>query len=176
MIDNGKDSRKIWLSINKWLGNIKLSLDDVIMRNMGDYGSCKDICDRFACTYSEEILKIKHFCDIMLLDKENYNQIMDRTILFRKIEPYQIISSLNSSKSPGYDGIRMCDLKLIKSAISPLIARFINLCIDKGVYPNELKIAIVRDPYIKMAGWMILVITDQSLFYSQLTKLLKGQW
>lgn len=54
------------------------------------------------------------------------------------------IHRLDCNKSPGTDQIRVRDLKLIKNSISPVIAKFINMCLKKGVYPNELKKAIIR--------------------------------
>ncbi|KAL0860053.1 hypothetical protein ABMA27_010368 [Loxostege sticticalis] len=56
----------------------------------------------------------------------------------------KVIDRLDCNKSPGTDQIRVRDLKLIKNSISPVIAKFINMCLKKGVYPNELKKAIIR--------------------------------
>lgn len=46
------------------------------------------------------------------------------------------------------DRIRMCDLKKHVKFLSAVIARFINLIIDTGHIPVELKCSIVR-PYFK---------------------------
>lgn len=69
---------------------------------------------------------------------------------FRKADAYTIekyINKLDFNKAPGIDKIRVKDIKQVKKKISPVLAKFINMCIDKGEYPNILKKSIIRPIY-----------------------------
>ena len=54
-----------------------------------------------------------------------------------------IIMSLNNS-SPGYDGIPGKIIKAASDILAPIIAHLCNQSLATGVFPNSLKIAVVR--------------------------------
>ena len=60
----------------------------------------------------------------------------------------QIIKKLKIS-SPGWDGITVIMLHPIIEYISPPLTNIINKCLNKGIFPNELKIASVTPIFKK---------------------------
>lgn len=148
------DMRKIWSHINGWLGRNNLSIDNVVERYMlnTNANSTKQVCDGFCDTFTTEIDKIKsqHICSELFLNRDSYVNECNVSFRFMKVSPIQVvkvIDSMDCSKTPGSDGIRLTDLKEIKNKIAPVIAHFINLSIEKGTYPDELKLAIIRPIY-----------------------------
>lgn len=59
-----------------------------------------------------------------------------------------IIYSLKNSNSTGYDGICTKVIKKVALSIASPISYIINLCILQGIFPEKLKVAIVR-PFFK---------------------------
>lgn len=61
----------------------------------------------------------------------------------------KIIMSLNSTNSVGYDGIATKILKHVSDEICGHLSHIINLSISEGVFPDALKVAIVRPLFKK---------------------------
>jgi hypothetical protein len=61
----------------------------------------------------------------------------------------KIINSLKNCYSTGYDSISTKVVKSVSHIISPLISHIINLCIEKGEFPERLKIGIVKPLFKK---------------------------
>lgn len=144
------DFRKIWSNINEWLGKTKGSIDGTIMKYLGRENDVESICNNFSKTFTEEIDRIKHKCDRIFLERDSYTVKNNVSFCFRNVTAFQvqkIIEKMSCEKAPGWDEIRVQDLKFIKIQISPILAKFINLCIKKGVYPGDLKIALIRPIY-----------------------------
>ena len=59
----------------------------------------------------------------------------------------KIVSKLDSNKSPGYDGIHPKVVKRSISAISEPLCNIANLAMNKGVFPDSLKVAKVIPIY-----------------------------
>lgn len=64
-----------------------------------------------------------------------------------KFEVETIINSLKPRKAPGFDGLKSETLKQIKDVISQPIARIINFCMEKGIFPDQLKLGMVTPIY-----------------------------
>ncbi|KAI5643559.1 reverse transcriptase (RNA-dependent DNA polymerase) domain-containing protein [Phthorimaea operculella] len=117
---------------------------------MGAAMSCQAICNQFASTYSNEVDKIKHKCNISLISRDSYTIEQDKTMRIKTVTSQVVkknIGSFNCNKSPGWDTIRMSDIKVLKEKISPVLAKFINLSVQQGKYPDSLKMSIVRPIY-----------------------------
>ena len=68
------------------------------------------------------------------------------SLCFRQITPIEtkdIIMSLNDS-SPGHDGIPGKIIKATSDILAPIIAHLCNKSLSTGVFPNSLKIAVVK--------------------------------
>lgn len=144
------DAKKIWCNINSWLGREKPRLDDVILKYLGQKDNLENVCSKFSETFTEEIHNIKHNCDKKFLKRKEYVKESDVSLRFRKIcasDVEKIIVNMSNEKSPGSDGIRVEDIKYIKKRISPILAIFINLSVQKELYPDELKLAMIRPIY-----------------------------
>jgi hypothetical protein len=146
------DMRKLWATINKWLGNVKPNLDEVIIKYLckSKNTSIEAVCTNFAKTFTSEIQNIKHNCNKKFLIRESYVNVSDVSFRYQKVsntEIENIIDKLSSRKSPGFDGIRCKDLKIIKQSVSPILAKFVNICVSSGTYPELLKKSIIRPIY-----------------------------
>lgn len=53
------DYRKVWEYINKWLGSDKKSVDEVILKYMGEECDVPMICKKFNKTYANDIKALK---------------------------------------------------------------------------------------------------------------------
>lgn len=152
IINCNNNIRKLWDRINTLLGNKKQTLDTLILSNMKDQGSEKQICNKFANTFSNEIISIKHTCGKKFLDRNNYVQKKDVCMRWQPVScdhVKRIIMKMDSKKSPGSDRMRMSDLKFVADQISPIISKLINLSVQHALFPNKLKEAIVRPIYKK---------------------------
>ncbi|KAG7310995.1 hypothetical protein JYU34_003848 [Plutella xylostella] len=146
------NSKKIWEHINHWLGRSKKSPDEVIIQHMGSQFDIQTICSNFAQTFANEVLLLKsqHTCNSELLKRDDYTKVINASIRFIKVTPSQIekiIDQLENNMSPGFDQIRICDLKEIKLEISPVIAKMINLFVEQSKYHENLKLSIIRPIY-----------------------------
>ena len=63
-----------------------------------------------------------------------FNQITDR-------EVYELLLNLDSNKGPGIDNLDVKTLKSVAHIISEQLASLFNQSIQKGIYPDNLKIA-----------------------------------
>ena len=61
----------------------------------------------------------------------------------------QLIENLNDKKTVRSNGVEIKFIKYCKSIISPVISGLFNLCVNKGVFPNCLKIAEIIPIYKK---------------------------
>lgn len=142
-----KNIKKVWERINSMLGNTKKSLDNTILSNISMQGSVKDICNKFADTFSKEIYDIKHNCNKKWLERNSYVSPVDISMRWQpvtSVDIKNILNKMNINKSAGSDLVRMCDLKFVSDKISPVLAKLINLSVSKSEFPSKLKEAIIR--------------------------------
>ena len=74
-----------------------------------------------------------------------------------------VFFSLQTNKSAGHDGISFNVVKCCFGLISTPLLNIFNLSLEKGIFPDEVKIVRVA-PSIRLMMKMILEITDQFLF------------
>lgn len=65
------------------------------------------------------------------------------------LDIHKIIMSLKNTESPGHDGIITKIIKESCTLISPVISHIINLCIEKGIFPQQLKTAVIKPLFKK---------------------------
>lgn len=61
----------------------------------------------------------------------------------------KIIMSLKNTNSTGYDGISTKILKTVSCNISPVLSHIMNLCIFNGVFPEKLKLTVIKPIFKK---------------------------
>ncbi|KAI5637432.1 reverse transcriptase (RNA-dependent DNA polymerase) domain-containing protein [Phthorimaea operculella] len=116
ILDCNNNIKKLWDRINILLGKDKQCLDRVILGYMGINETTKNICNKFSCTFSEEIECIKHICDIKLLDRTTYTTNLNMSMRWQPVDSQyvmRVIKQMDKNKSPGSDLIRMSDLKVL---------------------------------------------------------------
>jgi hypothetical protein len=109
------------------------------------------VADLFANSFKQTVQNIIPNCNAPLLNQDIYRKLIEKSILVKKAtsrDVYKIIMNTNSNKAPGIDGVRTVDLKLVVAEkISTAIAHLINSSITCGLFPDELKIGLVRPIY-----------------------------
>lgn len=106
-----------------------------------------NICSKFSHTFTEEIEKLKHKCNHKFLDRSTYVKDSLMSFRFMKVDSRcieKIIDELKCNKAAGCDQVRVQDLKYKKKDLSAVLAKFINMCIKEGSYPELLKKALIR--------------------------------
>lgn len=148
--ENFKDSKKIWKIINRICGKITKSIDETILKS---FKLPKEtLANNFANEFQSNVKNITITCDTPILNPNSYERNPDiamRLNLATNEVIHKILQHLNHNKSPGFDGIRASDLKYINNDITPVITHLINRCIAESVYPDKLKIGIIRPIYKK---------------------------
>lgn len=149
--ENFRNPKKMWEVINKLCGRIVKSIDDTITKAFKN-NQIYNITNRFAEEFQNNVKNICNPCSRPLLNEETYINVPNTCMRIKKISDrvvQAIIKNLNDKKSPGSDGIRAWDIKSINSKITPAITHLINACITTSIYPNDLKLGIIRPVHKK---------------------------
>ena len=79
---------------------------------------------------------------------QNYSHsiFMEPTVSF---DIYKYINSLKNTDSTGYDGISTKIIKHVAPLISPVLSYIINLCISCGIFPDKLKLTLIKPTFKK---------------------------
>lgn len=151
--NNFRNTKQIYQIINNMLGRVTHSIDTAIINAFEAQGiSAKDLAYNFATSFDKAVKDIIPNCKINLNSSSMSRQPLDSSIHFQKATSksiYKIIQNLNSRKAPGPDNIKISDIKAIGENISPAIADLINCSVQKGLYPDDLKVGCVRPVYKK---------------------------
>ena len=143
------DLKGTWKEINDIVGKqSKSSVDDIIIRYMGKSNSPDCIANEFAHSFINETEAIRHQCNIEICNYEHSRAL--QSMYFPEVSckfVTQTIMSMDKTKSPGKDGIRVQDLQNIVTEISPVITKLINLTIRTGKIPDTMKVSIIRPIY-----------------------------
>ncbi len=141
------DSKSTWQIINKLIGKNKNKSDlpskivsqGNIITNPNEIVNCLN--QHFATIGSNKTSHI-HFDKInsyLNFSQKNSIALLETTAT----EVSDIISGLKNKKSSGSDNLPTSLFKLINLVISPILADLFNECLNKGYYPDCLKIAKV---------------------------------
>lgn len=141
--------KKTWIKINQIIGRKnKGNRDELIIKHFSAQYSITEMLKGFADEYSNGVKNVIQECSIRLDIQENI--CSDRSIFIpnaREIDVVNIIHKMSIKKAPGTDKIRLVDVKKCDNMLIELITKFINLSLNEGVIPNELKIAIIKPIY-----------------------------
>ncbi|KAG7310783.1 hypothetical protein JYU34_003599 [Plutella xylostella] len=146
--EHTNNPRKLWQILNSLTGQIFKSVDEAIIKAfVTDQSDEKYIANSFARTFEKNVLDIVPKCNQQLMHESEYIISTDKSMLYQKATNrniHKIIKNLNPRKSPGQDGIRPIDIKIIGDKIVTAITNLINTSIKTTIYPDELKLGIVR--------------------------------
>ncbi|CAH2093709.1 unnamed protein product [Euphydryas editha] len=112
ILDCNNNIKKVWDKINNLLGHKRQPLDSIITSNLEGHGSVKEICDKFANNFTNEVNKIKHVCSDKLMIRDNYVKRSDMCMRWQPVsenEVKRVINKLSKNKAPGSDLVRMSD-------------------------------------------------------------------
>ena len=146
MNKNKNNTNSVWKLINTLIGkNSKTDNTDTFCHNDIQFTNPTEVCNTFNDYFTnigpnlaEQInTNNGHFTQYLSTPSEkslifnptNVNEILD------------IVKSLNSSRSSGFDGISVCLLKKIIHNIVDPLSHIFNLSLSTGICPNSLKIA-----------------------------------
>lgn len=153
IINSENKSKETWRIINKCkvqhpteeIKKIKVS-DQFIQNPL-------DIAEAFNNFYIDEVhtvsernLKTTESCTKNIPNRE-------KSVFLSNTEPrdiYKIIMNLKNTNSTGYDKICTKVIKYVATIISPVLSYIINLCIEHGIFPTDLKISIVKPLFKKV--------------------------
>jgi predicted Holliday junction resolvase-like endonuclease len=146
--------KETWQVINDIIGRKKkVSVDECIKRYLGKTSSLDEIVESFVESFVNGVQQILHVCDIQTLQYQASNHNQQSQSMFMQPAKVQeiksMIESLDETKPPGLDGIRIKDIKKVAEQLSPILTHLINVSITTGVFPAKLKTAIVRPIYKK---------------------------
>ena len=150
------DARKTWAEIKCLLKKQKSSntLPKNFVIGNTKVSNLTKIVNGFNRYFSNVGLELARKIPTMNKDKfkEFLNQNRNNTFGFKLItekDVLEIIGSLKSKNSSGFDSISNNMLKSIKETISPILAIIINQSISTGIFPKRLKVAKILPLYKK---------------------------
>ena len=147
IVANKTNIRKVWEIIKQVINRKKgLKIHDKFMHNNNLITDPKSIADGFN----------NYFVNIgpTLASKIPENNLSHKQFLPDSIEPSLFLKPTNELEiknvnsclkegAPGRDGISSRNIKLIKESISVPLINLVNLSFEQGVFPSELKLAII---------------------------------
>ena len=151
IVANKTNIRKVWEIIKQVINKKKgLKIHDKFMHNNNLITDPKSIADGFN----------NYFVNIgpTLASKIPENNLSHRQFLPDSIEPSLFLKPTNELEiknvisclkegAPRRDGISSRNIKLIKELISVPLTNLVNLSFEQGVFPSELKLAIITPLY-----------------------------
>ena len=150
LLNEHKDSSKnLWSTFGKILNSKKIKHNKIssLVMNGTTQTNPNKIAESFNQFFSEigENLAKKFSNDYSEFKNYLKDPVTHSMFLFHTTESeiIKIIKSLKNTNSTGYDNFSTKFIKLSSSILAPALAKIINLAIDTGVYPSNLKIAKV---------------------------------
>lgn len=145
-INNAKSkSKATWTVINN--NKIELPREPItkIIHNGLEITNTTDICNVFNDFYIERLSmhhkgkspQIYRTLDTLYLNPSTPNEVAN------------IIQSLKNTKSTGNDGLATNIIKKVHKYINSPLSYIINLCFEKGIFPDKLKTSIIKPLYKK---------------------------
>lgn len=151
--ENKNNPRKLWQILNNLSGRIVKSVDEVLNKAFNiDQHNEKSIANQFAIQFGSDVQNIVPNCNITILNKNDIQKPINKSMFYKKASEekiLKIVNNISERKAPGQDCIRPVDIKNVGRKLVTAITNLINKSITSGIYPNELKIGVVRPIYKK---------------------------
>lgn len=141
--------RDTWIKVNDIIGRgSKNRSDELIVKSFSKIYSFTEILNHFAMEFTQGVAQIVHDCNMKLYNRKQESANYSMFIPSAKIKDIEkIIQNMSCNKAPGLDKIRALDIRNGKEGISHILTRLVNLSINEGITPNELKISIIKPIY-----------------------------
>jgi exonuclease III len=141
--------KETWSVLNGILGRTRNSLDENITRYMSKYYSAEEILSGFGQHFSQAANANSHKCDFRALTHTTQTHTLQCLYLppakFVHIE--YIVKRLNKKKGPGHDSVTVTDVQNAGEKLIDLLTNTLNTCIKLSIFPDPLKIALIRPLY-----------------------------
>lgn len=136
------DARKTWSLINEFRGhNGHHSIDDTLKLNFGsNLRPVVENFNAFFATFSGQARDSSTSIDNIVTSSAFLSPIQESDLS-------SILLSFKPSKSPGIDGIRLCDLRRNYGSLKGVLLFMLNGFLEYQFVPNDLKTSIVRPLY-----------------------------
>lgn len=141
-------SKATWSIINKQkLNNPKEGISSIMIGNKV-INSPEQIAESFN-EYFINLIQSQN--DINYNNTLTYNRTSNSIFMIPTIpaDIIKIIHSLKNTNSTGYDDITTKVIKATSTIIAPILSHIINSCIEKGVFPEILKISVIKPMFKK---------------------------
>ncbi|KAG8261726.1 hypothetical protein J6590_108181 [Homalodisca vitripennis] len=110
-----------------------------------------DIVNGFADYFLNGVVNLTHTCPYRPNSEISHRDHDVNGYLYIPVASYRtikdIIDTIKIDKSPGSDKIRAKDVVYVSGKIAHVIARMINTSLQNGVFPDSLKISVIRPVY-----------------------------
>jgi hypothetical protein len=156
------EPRKVWSFVNSLTGKHRLNIDEIIHKYMNNK-PMEDVADAFNDNFIDNVKSKLHICNTKFIASNRYN--CNKLMLLPQINMMdikEIIKSLNIQKAPGFDKITVRDIIMGGEELLKILIDIINKSIKKSVYPDRIKLSIIR-PIYKTGKHLDLIIMDQLL-------------
>ena len=143
---NKNNTNSVWKLINTLIGkNSKTDNTDTFCHNDIQFTNPTEVCN----TFNDYFTNIgPNLAEQINTNNGHFTQYLstpsEKSLFFNPTNVHEIldiVKSLNSSRSSGFDGISVCLLKKIIHNIVDPLSHIFNLSLSTGICPNSLKIA-----------------------------------
>lgn len=151
LFKNCTSARNAWRAINSVVstGKTKVKSDEIVLKsnNREIHGVC--VATEFANYFANVATKIASKIETKPDDSPNKLGTLEHnasSFFFSPIVPEDIfvsIAALKPKKATGIDSISVETVKRCATSLAPHLVSLLNNCIEKGIYPDALKVARV---------------------------------
>lgn len=146
------DLRLLWRQINEVTGRKnRANIDETIKKYFltKDNLTLQMVADEFVNTFVKEVRALDLQCNIKFYDepvnKQTENSLSEWKLL-KEEEVRDLVKELKDNKSPGYDKIRMKDIKESEEFIK-IVTKIVNDSLSHALVPKKMKISLIRPLY-----------------------------
>lgn len=149
-----KDKKQIWIELNKLMHRTTQpnKIESIIKNDtvITDKGKLPDIFNEFFINVNDDTINpntkiLNDPLEYIKLSQPNSFSFIPTS----PIEVQKVISRMKNKVSTGIDLIIIKPIKLISESLSYPLAFLINLSLEKGIFPNALKKALVKPIFKK---------------------------
>ena len=155
LFKDSRNSKGLWKNVNRVLGKSSHNRPVISLKVLDESIPESQVADRFNEFFSKvgtdlaDAIPETDHDDLNSFHTLNANPL---SIFFEPVTVHDvssIILAMDVDKALGFDGMSVLSLKCCVSTISPYLCDLFNLCLFRGVYPDDLKIARVIPVYKK---------------------------
>lgn len=147
---SSKNTKKLWNNIKSltYINQVKSQSNELLQTQSTPIESVNHI-NKFFSSIG------KNLAESNISDKTTYDHcknipFQSSSFVLLQTDPLEVhttLMNLKNDSAPGCDNIPTKFLKYVADVIVPIISHLVNVCFDKGIFPNLLKHAIITPVY-----------------------------